>query len=325
MSEQSLNNPADVLEAIPAGLGFVPTDSIVAVLLSPAPQAGSTMNAAGIVNFPKHLNAMRALTVVTAHSLVASQIGAVILAAVWDGPVTDYDRSRLGALEAGFGRHGIPVMRTLHVTTLSEAALWADLDSGESGPTHRHQDSLPAARARAKGQTVADSKAEVADEYAQVDPPAPMLAMAEPMSMLLDASEELAQVISSHAAPSEHLVTALGVVISHSARAHQALLALGLDAPERAAAVWTVAATRLRNEARTWALVSAAIFHYLAGNGTRAAAALRLADQECAAAGLPTPRLVDALRFELHAPTDADAAREKILFLLDHLDQLDRT
>lgn len=319
MTEISPTNAADVLAAIPAGLGIVPTDSIIAVLLSPNAAPGESLKAVGFLNFQKDLTAMLALKIIPASGLLLQRIGSVILTAIWDGPVTDYDRARLASLEAGFARHGIPVIRTLHAQTLTEPAQWADLDTGESGPTYPHQESLHTARARAAGQPIAETKDAARAEFAEVDPPAPMIAMGDPMTMLLEASEELAQVLSSHRTPSDHLATLLGVLVCHSDRAFQALLSFGVDEPQRAAAVWTVVATRLRSEARTWALISAAIFHYLAGQGVRSGTALDVAADECVEAGLPTPRLVDELRLGVKAAVTPAEAREHILFLLDEL------
>lgn len=122
-----LTSPAQVLQSVPAMLGFVPEDSIFAILLKDV-EGGRQLacSARFDVGSPSHL-------VLKGLKQPAKDASAFLLVAIAEDDRRAQAFADLEALELGLAGFGLETVLVLHATALAFGASWRSLDGSLSG------------------------------------------------------------------------------------------------------------------------------------------------------------------------------------------------
>ncbi|GAA1890322.1 DUF4192 domain-containing protein [Williamsia serinedens] len=296
----NITTVADLVAAIPALLGFIPTESMVAVAMR---------DGRGL--FSARQDLAEITEKVAAHlAAIIARNGAdqVLLVGIGAEPTAEAHAELAGHL----ADYGIDVTRRVHVRTCEHATEYIDYVTGETGMTRDYRDSeMTTTRAVEEGQAIRGSREEFARMFATTDAAAPVdPATIDPATIARD----MADAVSRGVDPGADLAARFGALIT-DVKVRDAMLRLGGEQPDTAARVMARTAAHLRSDARARVLTLAMFFFYVAGDGGAAGIAadtvteegaeqtslMRLLDQ--ALTGAMPPRIITGL-----IPTRKDAS-----------------
>lgn len=297
----SIRTAAELIAAVPTLVGFVPTESLVMVVLD-----GSS-----IVFTVRH--DLAAITnghdaAYLAEVIASNNAKSVFLVGIGAEPSTEAQDEMVGHL-AGYA---IDVHRQLHVTTVAHAAEYIDYATGETGIAGDYRESAGTmAYAVEEGRAVMPSRQDFAQMFATVDAAAPADTETIDPEWI---AQEMVGAVSLNTDPGAETAARFGALIEN-VKVRDAMLRLGTESAGTAGTVMARTAAHLRGDERARVLTLAMFFFYVAGNG----AAAGMAADAVANEGLePTSlmRLLDrSLRAAMHPrllsgliPTQEDAS-----------------
>lgn len=294
----ALRTPADIVAAAPGLLGFVPTNSIVVYLLAQHPTTGLGVRCAA--RFDITNSAEQAMNFPATCNLRAGNFAAAIILAVCDHPYDVHARQLLDATRDSLRGTDIEVLRRLHARDLTAAGQWLDIDTGEHGDTYPYTDAVLTAQLVHTGHRISRSRGDIEDEFSPL-PPAPPAEVGAHDQLVGSTVEEITAALAGGPITDPTLPTRAGILITAHPALRDAMIGLGVDAPEYAPDLWTHIARRLRGAPRAEALTVAAACLCLAGDTVRAGIALDAAFDEAHTSHTPEPRLAGLLSAALRA------------------------
>lgn len=297
----SISTAAELVAAVPALTGFIPTESLVMVAL----------RGERILFTARH--DLAAITDGHAAAYLAEVIASngadrVLLVGIGAEPSTDAQDEMVGHL-AGYA---IDVHRQIHVTTVAHATEYIDYSTGETGMTGDYRDSAITTAAAVEGErAVMASRKDFARVFATVEQAAPV----DPETIDPEwITQEILGAVSLNTDPGPATAARFGALIAN-VKVRDAMLRLGTENAGTAATVMARTAAHLRGEDRVRVLTLAMFFFYVAGNGAAAGIAADTVSNE----GLEPTSLMElldgSLRSAMHPsilaeliPTQAQAS-----------------
>ncbi|ANQ76117.1 DUF4192 domain-containing protein (plasmid) [Rhodococcus qingshengii] len=284
MQRIRLNTATEVLASIPTMLGFIPTASVIVIMLKDEIVDGRTTKQIALVTrtdaatgegaefdpAPYLEAAARAETTATICVAVAEDAAAVIAL------------DQIAILRQEFRDAGIIDMLALHVTALEAGALWTDLDTYATGLTEDpNASTLSIHNAVEQGRTTAASREDIAARYAvtvEADTaPAHAALHAQGTDFVRHAVTELATLIRTRGNPDAELAARVGLCATISPTARDALLFTANGNEHAAAHAFATIARQVRGNARIQILTVAAYCSYISGDGPSTGIALEAA------------------------------------------------
>ncbi|UPU46331.1 MULTISPECIES: DUF4192 family protein [Rhodococcus] len=284
MQRIRLNTATEVLASIPTMLGFIPTASVIVIMLKDEIVDGRTTKQIALVArtdaaagegaefdpAPYLEAAARADTTATICVAVAEDAAAVIAL------------DQIAILRQGFRDAGIHDMLALHVTALEAGALWTDLDTYATGLTEDpNASTLSIHNAVEQGRTTAASREDIAARYAvtvEADTaPAHAALHAQGPDFVRHAVTELATLIRTRGNPDAELAVRVGLCATISPTARDALMFTANGNEHAAAHAFATIARQVRGNARIQILTVAAYCSYISGDGPSTGIALEAA------------------------------------------------
>ncbi|ORW10601.1 DUF4192 domain-containing protein [Mycobacterium kyorinense] len=296
MPDINIDDPASILSAIPAVLGFHPQASIVVILISADNGAESVHS---MLRFDIDINAARKLTTVAAPAF--RNVAAAILVAICGDWIAGHAATVLDVVRDSLAQLNIATRIRLTTPTLDQPAHWTNIDAATRGPVTPFDRTAFAAETVYSGKRIATSRDEILAEFTPATNPAPIL-RAAPADIVVDTFETVAAIISGTARLERHsdLATRVAILIT-DVRLRDAALRMSIDHADAAAVLWTQLANHLTGTARIDTLTLAAGCYYAAADGVRAGIALDVAATEANAAHLDYPQLAQMLLSALQA------------------------
>lgn len=303
----NLTSNTDVVAAIPALLGFVPTNSIVAIVLD---DHGDSITVYCGARYD-----------IDAPLDVAAQFADVLPLQDDDGPhrpvllvaVADVDHQRhasahLDAVARRVIARGARVVKRLHTPRIDAGHTWTDVDTGDTGTTTDYRLSDHALQMAVEhGQTVRASREDIAAEF---HPGAPAPAPEITADLVTHTILGVYAALNDPDGLTPQLAANAGHLITSSVTHRDALLVVSTTRPEAGATVWTRLARQLRDQARIEALALAAACFYVSSDAIRTGIALEAAHSTAEAAGLPDTTLVLLLETALQNAISPEKIRQ---------------
>lgn len=311
MSKSFINLETEqaVISAIPALLGFVPTNSIVAIMFSPSDAPRDDLRCA--IRFDVDVDREQAQRFPRTCDLTAAENSGAILVAICDPEHDEHARDILNDTRAALHDEGIPVLQMLTTRSLTETGHWTDPDTGAQGPTIPYTDAAITAAVVFHGSPIEKSREALEAEFTLTEA-APYLAVAEDFDELVTrtVAELRALITGKVSAPAEDLATRVAIIVTEDVHIRDGLLRIGLDHEQATAQMWTALAAQLRGRARAEVLTVAAFAYYVARDAVRAGIAIDHAAGAAAEAEQPLPSLADLLSAALRAGLDPEKLRQ---------------
>jgi hypothetical protein len=307
-----LTNNSDIVAAIPALLGFVPTASFVVILLEDD-NGEHFVRCVLRGDLNVRPDAVAKLPATCGPAFHGAD--AVILVAICGDWLDDQARATLDALRIGIEAVNITVRARLLIRDTTQHGHWLDIDSGQTGPVYPYTDAIMSAEAVHRGRNIAKTRDQIIAEFAGTTNPVPVIAE-HPDDIVMSTLEEIATVTASNTVASPSLATRAGILITQNVGLRDAALLLGAEHPEPAAALWTTIANQLSGEARIQALTIAAAQYYISSDAVRAGIALEIADEDATAAEVAYPTLAVLLSTALQAGLSPREIRGGLLRIL---------
>ncbi|MBE7192966.1 MAG: DUF4192 domain-containing protein [Gordonia polyisoprenivorans] len=251
-----ITTAADLVASIPALLGFVPTESMVMVVLR-----GERVLFTARHDLAAITNGHDAATL--AETIAANGAERVLLIGISDEPSIVAHTEMVGHL-AGYA---IDVHRQIHVSTCEHATEYIDYATGETGMTRDYRDSAVTAHTAVEhGQAVRASRKDFAAMFATTTEAAPV----DPQTIdPAQVARDMAAAVTANTDPGPELAAQFGALIG-DVKKRDAMLRLGISQTGTAAVVMARTAAHLRSHARARVLALAMYFFYVAGNGAAA-------------------------------------------------------
>ncbi|MBS9535583.1 DUF4192 domain-containing protein [Mycobacterium sp. M1] len=294
----SISTPAGVIAALPALMGYVPTNRIIAVLTQ-----RSTTDILG-----EYIACGAALTLDDTPAAIAAmpqRIGAtskkfssVYVVAIGGTHALSTTAAIVRALSEAFIDTDIPVRAMIVAESFEPGARWAELITGTTGPTADYRDSTMSAEAVYAGRGIHATREDVEAEFL----PTTAAPTATDTSIDPGLGDELAAVVEGAPAAAD-LPTRVGLAIVTNVAVRDQIFAAGADNARPAAVVWTTIANQLRGDARVMALVIAAGLYYAAADAVRVGIALDTATTDAQAIGHELPHMGQLLQMALSIGT----------------------
>jgi hypothetical protein len=198
MPEINVNDPASILSAIPAVLGFHPQASIVVILIGADDGAESLHS---MLRFDIDINAARKLTTVAAPAF--RNVSAAILVAICADWIAGHAATVLDVVRDSLAQLNIATRIRLTTPTLDQPAQWTDIDAAARGPVTPFASTAFAAETVFSGKRIAPTREAIVAEFTPATNPAPIL-RAAPADIVVDTFETLAAIISGTASADRH-------------------------------------------------------------------------------------------------------------------------
>jgi Domain of unknown function (DUF4192) len=310
----TIRTAADLLAGLPALMGYVPTNRIIAVTTHrPDKTDGESVRAAAAI--PVDTPERGVTGMVGTCGFTVTNTAGVFLVAICDAEQLRPATRLLDVLRDAFTDADIPVRKRIYTCTVAEDGQWLDIDSGDTGDTVAYTNSLHTVRAVAAGTVIAASRDDLYAEFTEATP-APIQAVPTQYSAgdAVRVCTELAEVLVGRAAMTPAMAGRIGVALTASPRLRDALLALGIEQRAAAAQLWVRIASHLRGPARLEALTVSATLFYIAHETVRASVALEVTEKLAAQLDVAFPGLAHLLDTALSAgipPTDILAVLQR--------------
>ncbi|MCZ4618444.1 DUF4192 domain-containing protein [Rhodococcus qingshengii] len=276
MQNIRLTTATDVLAAVPAILGFVPTDSVVMVSLIERGGEPTTLG------FVARTDAAAAAPIYAYRQAIAqAAVTAVIWVVVGTGGVAAAGLDQIDESRRELDTMGIRTVRTLVAQSLEFGAEWFDLDGHESGLTTDPNLSDTSLAHALEGRQTVSSRDEIAarfteGEAADMDA-AHATAREQGEDFVRLTITEFAAALRGRKTPSLELVARIGVCATMRARYRDALIGVIAISAPAAQDAFTAAAAHLRGNERLQVLTLAGLAAYVAHNGPVAGIAFQTA------------------------------------------------
>ncbi|KGI66028.1 DUF4192 domain-containing protein (plasmid) [Mycolicibacterium rufum] len=309
-----LRSSTDVLAAVPALLGFAPTNSIVGIVIDDDGTQQSILVAARYdSDAPLHtaIKFVNALPLRGDDGIARS----VLLIAIADAEHQALAGHHLDAISRQLHALGSAVFKRLHADQLDAGHSWTDVDTGEAGRTVDYRISDLALRfAVEEGRSILGARADIAAEFTPGDPAPEAEITADVVThtilSLYAALNDPDGLTAQLAANTGHLIT---TSVTH----RDALLVISATRLDTGGTLWTRIARQLRGIARIEALALAAACFYAGNDSVRAGLALDAAQTTAADNGLEDTNLVALLDTALQSGLPPAAIRQMLARLGD--------
>ncbi|QSE87023.1 DUF4192 domain-containing protein [Rhodococcus koreensis] len=306
-----LSTATDVLAAIPAMLGFVPVQSIVAILFGESESDGTTVTR--VILAARYDADTEVSSIAYQLSGIAARENATgaILTAVVAGPGASTALDNMAMVGDGLEAHGARVVMSLHTAEITTGAQWINLETLERGAVTDPSTSEVTAHVVAEGRSVETTRAALAARYgiaAEADPRAAAESAAEqgedfPRTTIT----ELAAVVQGRETPSADLAARVGLLAAINPALRDALLSLAHYGAADAHAAMLLVANQVRGVARVQTLTITGMFAYLDGRGAEAGIAFDAARDAAETAPETHTGLLDMLEIAIQDSIRPDA------------------
>ncbi|WP_341514501.1 DUF4192 family protein (plasmid) [Rhodococcus qingshengii] len=269
MQHIRLTTATDVLAAIPAILGFVPTDSVVMVALTED----------GTLAFVARTDAQHAASVENFRiAMPQSNVAMVIWIVVGTGPIAAAGLDHIEQAQRELDTLGVRSVRTLVTASLEADAEWFDINGDESGRTADHTVSDTTMARMLQGRHTSSSRDEIESRYNEHETVADMdaahaAAREQGEEFGPTTIAELAEIVRNIHVPSPELSARVGLCAATDPHHRDALIGVITINQAAAADAFTTIAAHLRGTYRVETLTIAGIASYVAADGVAAAIA----------------------------------------------------
>jgi hypothetical protein len=201
-------------------LGFVPVQSIVAILFGESESDGTTVTRVILAARYDADTHVSSIAYQLSGIAVRENATGAILTAVVAGPGASTALDNMAMVADGLEAHGARVVMSLHTAEITEGAQWINLETLERGAVTDPRTSAVTALTVAEGRSVETTRAAIAARYgvaAEADPRAAAEAAAEqgedfPRTTIT----ELAAVVQGRETPSADLSARVGLLAAIS-------------------------------------------------------------------------------------------------------------
>ncbi len=279
--------PAGLIAALPAFLGFIPTEAVVVVALTDGE----------ILFVARHdIAAISHGAPVIFDAARQHHAASVIIVAI----ASDPDTAAIAATDTASTAElmGIEVTQVLYTPSCNEGNFWADLRTNDTGMTADYRIS-PVALTRSvrSGRTIAGSREALRELFtlavtADIDAP----------RTLPDITRELYAVITGHAAATAELAAHIASAVTRNITYRDALITVASHNYQAAAATFIQLANALRDEKRAAVLTLVVAAAALGGNGALANVAVEDAERS----GVELPPLMTLIDSAIRAGISPD-------------------
>ncbi|MEH0353492.1 MULTISPECIES: DUF4192 domain-containing protein [Rhodococcus] len=284
MQRIRLNTATEVLASIPTMLGFIPTASVIVIMLKDEIVDGRTTKQIALVARTDAAAGEGAEFDPAPYLEAASraEATATICVAVAEDTAAVIALDQIAILRQGFRDAGIHDMLALHVTALEAGALWTDLDTYATGLTEDpNASTLSIHNAVEEGRSTAASREDIAARYAvtvEADTaPAHAALHAQGPDFVRHTVTELVTLIRTRGNPAAELAARVGLCATISPTARDALMFTANGNEHAAAHAFATIARQVRGNARIQILTVAAYCSYISGDGPSTGIALEAA------------------------------------------------
>ncbi|KDE97076.1 hypothetical protein Y900_027705 [Mycolicibacterium aromaticivorans JS19b1 = JCM 16368] len=291
----NLSSNTDILAVTPTLFGFVPTNSIVAIVLDNIGDR-HTVHVSARYDIDEPLDAAAQL----ANTLPLQQPGGgmrrVLLIAIADSEHDKHAGDHLDAAQRHMTARGASIVKRLHTPHVEAGHTWTDIDTGDTGTTVDYRTSeVGLLMAVEHGRIVRATRDDIAGEFTPTEQaPAPDVD-ADAVEFVTHTVRGMSTAFEDPATLTPQLAANAGLLITANITHRDALLIVSTEHPQTGATVWTHLARQLRGRARIEALALAAACFYCSDDAVRAAIALEAAHHTAADAGQPDTTLVTLL------------------------------
>lgn len=291
----NLSSNTDIIAAIPALLGFIPTNSIVGLVFD---DLGDRRTVYVIARYDSTAPLDLALQFVDELPLRQDDgtHRRVLLVAIAESDHQAHAGDQLDALQRHITARGATVIKRLHTPRIDAGHTWTDIDTGEAGATVDYRTSeIGLQMAVEHGRIVRNTRDDIAAEFAPTEQaPAPDTDT-DTAEFITHTIVGMSTAFEDPATLTPQLAADAGLLITVNVSHRDALLIISTAHPETGAAVWTRLARQLHGQARIEALALAAACFYCGNDTVRTSVALEEAHATAAAAGRPDTTLVALL------------------------------
>ncbi|WP_427286826.1 DUF4192 domain-containing protein, partial [Bacillus tropicus] len=291
-----ITTPTELIAAIPALLGFYPTQSVVGIVLAGG-QIATVIRVDALENDPdRHATA-------TQFAGMAHNAEAVLLVAVADAKAAGAALQQLDAIREALDAEGIITPRPLYIPRIESGVAWTDLDGNADGVCADPVTSAVHTARVIDGIVVESSRSNLVATYRQ-GRTIETRDMREAMStahkqgsdqFARNVITELLAAVRDGSAPDAALAARVGILLPLHVAARDAVLGLALSEPMNAHRVMAAIANQLEGIARAEALTVAGYFAYAASRGPLAGIAFSTAYDAILGYPANPPRLLDLL------------------------------
>ncbi|ULN44757.1 DUF4192 domain-containing protein (plasmid) [Mycolicibacterium crocinum] len=291
----NLSSNTDILAVTPTLFGFVPTNSIVAILLDNIGDR-RTVHVSARYDIVEPLDVAAQLANTLPLQQPNGDMRLVILIAITDPEHDKHAGDHLDAAQRHITARGASILKRLHTPAVDAGNTWTDVDTGDTGTTVDYRTSeVGLLMAVEHGRIVRATRDDIAAEFTPTEQaPAPDVDT-ESAEFSTQIVRDMATAFEDPTTLTPQLAANAGLLITANTTHRDALLIASTEHPQSGATVWTHLARQLRGRARIEALALAAACFYCSDDAVRAAIALEAARHTAADAGLPDTTLVTLL------------------------------
>ena len=277
MQNIRLTTATDVLAAIPALLGFVPTDSVVMVALTERDGESPTLA------FVARTDAVSAAPIDRYRQATAqAAVAAVIWIVVGTGPIAAAGLDQIDEAQRELDNLGIRSIRTLVAQSLDVGAEWFDTNGHESGLTEDPSLSDTSLTRMMNGHQMSSSRAAIEARYTEDQ----AVDMGEAYAAAREQGDEFAQTTITELAaavrdfetPNLDLAARIGLCATMDPSHRDALTGVVTINAAAATDAFTAVAAHLRGNYRVQILTLAGLAAYVNGDGVAAGIAFDAAN-----------------------------------------------
>ena len=276
MQNIRLNTAAEVLAAIPALLGFAPTDSLVMIALSGAD------GEPGMLAFVARTDVVGAAP--TDQYRIAfeqAEATAVIWVVVGTGPVAAAALDQIEGAQRELDTIGVRTIRTLVTETLEVGSPWFATNGNESGhttdPTHSETNMPRIMSGRKAPTTRADIEARFTEDTAADMDAARAAAHEQGDEFARNTIAEIAETVRNFEVPSRDLAARAGLCAAMDTNHREAMIGIVTISAAAATDTFATIAAHLRGNFRVQILTLAGLAAYVDGDGPAAGIAFETA------------------------------------------------
>lgn len=287
----NLSSNTDILAATPALVGFVPTNSIVAIVLDNTGDRRA-VHVSARYDIAEPLDAAAQLANTLPLQQPNGDMRILILIAITDTGDLKHAGDHLDAAQRHITARGASILKRLHTPSLDAGHTCTDIDTGDTGTTVDYRTSEAALLMAVAGHSVRATRDDIAAEFAPTEQaPAPDVDT-DTAEFIAQTGRGMSAAFEDPTALTPQLAANVGLLITTNVTHRDALLILSTEHPQIGATVWTHLARQLRGRACIEALALAAACFYCSSDTVRAGLALEAAHHTAADAGLPDTTLV---------------------------------
>jgi hypothetical protein len=308
-----LSSPTEIVAAIPALLGFTPSQSVVGLIL-----VGNKVAAVMRVD-PEGTAPKRRVTAEQfANAALQNEAHTVLLLAIAEGEVVGEVLRTLDAIREALDFAGIDNPRPLHVPRIEAGQPLTDLDGDLDGVCTDPTTSAVHAYLVTKGRVIESNRDALGAVYAQgVTVGTADMREARTIAHRMGADPftrmvltDLHDVVTGGETPSSGLASRVGLLFPLHVVARDAALGLALSDARRAHEVMAAIARQLDGIARSEVLTVAGYFAYVGGDGPRAGVAFDAAFDAVSGHPANPPRLLCLLSTALRSGLSPEHLRD---------------